>query len=48
MGGELYDLNFILPTLLAGVVGSWIITSNSIYRKTLAQKEAALEPLNET
>jgi len=48
MGGELYGINFIVPTLLAGVIGSWIITNDSIYRSTLSQKEEVLEPLNNT
>ncbi|MDD1778037.1 MAG: chloride channel protein [Candidatus Helarchaeota archaeon] len=47
MGGELYGINFIVPTLLAGVVGSWIITSDSIYRSTLVPKEVRVEPLND-
>jgi CIC family chloride channel protein len=47
MGGELYGINFIVPTLLAGVVGSWIIMNDSIYRSTLTPKEATMEPLND-
>jgi CIC family chloride channel protein len=38
MGGELYGINFIIPTLLASVIGSWIITNDSIYRSSLMSK----------
>jgi H+/Cl- antiporter ClcA len=39
LGGELYGINFIFPTLLASVIGSWIIRKDSIYRSTLVNKE---------
>jgi CIC family chloride channel protein len=42
MGGEIYGSNFIVPTLLASVIGSWIISNDSIYRSSLISKEEVL------
>lgn len=45
MGGELYGINFIVPSLIASVIGSWFISGDSIYRSTLEKKEDKLEAI---
>ncbi len=43
MGGEMFGIAFIVPTLLASVVGSWVAAGDSIYHSSLVSKEQALK-----
>ncbi|MFX1294464.1 MAG: chloride channel protein [Promethearchaeota archaeon] len=42
MAGEIYGIPFIIPTLLAGVIGSWVATGDSIYHSSLISKTETL------
>jgi len=42
LGGELYGINFIFPTLIACIIGSWIIRKDSIYPSAPFREERNL------
>ncbi|MHA1267630.1 MAG: chloride channel protein [Candidatus Helarchaeota archaeon] len=43
LGGEIYGLSFIIPTLLGSVIGSWVAADDSLFHRSLVSRSEMLK-----